>query len=283
MKNDTGERVKLRQLAAHEWKFEFPRMDAAVSGRFEEALEAMRSGDLAGVVELLQQLLKDFPEHIDARHHLAIVLDATRRPAKALREWCRAVETGLAALPPTFVFGRDLLEWGWLENRPFLRAYTSLGIAYQERGLLGEACTILENVLDLNPNDNQGVRTPIMECLFALRRPRRVLDLSERFQEYQDMTVLYGRALALLQLGQTGDARTAAAAAVEAYPLAAEELLKTAHTPPPQEFPGYLAYGGEDEAYDYWTRFGEFWKRTPGALDLLKPGKPRKPRGRPSR
>lgn len=263
--------LHLGEVGPREWQFEFPRLLPEVHDRFDEALECMDQGELRRAEGMLQPLVDEFPEFIDARHHLALVLDETRRPAKALREWERAVTTGLAALPPTFSFEQDKLEWSWLDNRPFLRAYAGLGTAHQGRGLTGEAFTIFENLLNLNPSDNQGVRALAIDCSLASRRPLKALELCERYLDCGDEYVLFGRALALHRLGRQRESRSAAKAALASYPLVGEELLKSRHPRPRESTPGYVTMGGADQAYYYWHMFGKHWEEYPGALELLKP------------
>lgn len=263
--------LRLEEVGPREWQFEFPRLLPEVHDRFDEVLEHLDQGELRRAEGMLQPLVDEFPEFIDARHHLAFILDETRRPAKALREWERAVATGLQALPPTFSFGQDKLEWSRLDNRPFLRAYAGLGMAHRDRGLIGEAFTIFENILHLNPADNQGVRALALECSLASRRPLEALELCERYRDYGDEFVLFGRALALHRLGREREARSAAKAALASYPLIGEELLKSRHSRPRESTPGYITEGGADQAYEYWHMFGRHWEEFPGALELVQP------------
>ena len=174
----------------------------------------------------------------------------------------------MQALPLTFVIGRDRLEWGFLDNRPFLRACHGLGLAYESRGLLGEAYTLFENLLDLNPNDNQGVRNLALACLFGLRRPARALELCDRLG-YEDPALMYGRALALHLLGEKKRAGEAAKKAADAFPHIAKEFVKEKHVPIVGKYPGFITFGGEDEAYDFWLQFGGFWAAS-GALAVLR-------------
>lgn len=264
--------LALQQMGEHEWRFLFPRLDGDVYEEFHAALELMDAGDYGQVLDLLRRLLKKFPEFIDARHHLALVLKQSdsRLDFLASDEWRKAVATGLAVLPPEFVIGRDLLEWGWLENRPFLRAYNGLALDVMQRGQTGEALAIWQDLLDLNPNDNQGVRSLVVHGFFARRRPVEVLAVCDRYPDEGMPALLFGRVLALLMLGRK---REAAAALVEAgnhRPLVAKELMKKTHHAPRDLYPGCVTMGGADEAFYYWREAGEYWKRTPGALAFVR-------------
>ena len=52
---------------------------------------------------------------------------------------------------------------GWLENRPFLRCLHGLALVKYEEGAIEEALRLFQELLSLNPNDNQGVRAMTQE------------------------------------------------------------------------------------------------------------------------
>jgi tetratricopeptide (TPR) repeat protein len=264
--------IALQQVGEHEWRFQYPRLDGPVYEEFHAALGLMDEGDYEHVFGPLRSLIKRYPEFIDARHHLAIALKASdpRLEYLASDQWRSAVETGLAVLPPEFMMGRDLLEWGWLENRPFLRAYSGLAQDAMERGQTGEALAIWQDLLDLNPNDNQGIRSLVVDGFFARRRPAQVLALCERYPDDGMPALLYGRVLALYMLGRTDEAAASLVEAAECRPLVAKELTKKTHHEPRDLHPGYVTMGGADEAFYYWRDAGEYWKRMPDALNWVR-------------
>jgi len=267
-KTKTGSELRLKEVGPCEWVFHGPDLRERDMDRFHAAIELLEE-DPAASIPKLQTLVKAHPDDIDVRHHLAIALDSQGDEDGAMEQWTKAVGIGFAAFPRDLCFGRDRLEWGWLQNRPFLRAYLGLGMALLGQGLLGEALVILNNVLDLNPTDNQGVRDILVSSWFAVRRPGEVLRLYDRYPD-SGPDLMFGRALAHLQLGEKHEAEAALRAAAAAWPLVHRELLKTKHTPPKQRFPGYITVGGEDQAYVYWTEYGEYWKATRGALALAR-------------
>jgi hypothetical protein len=67
-----------------------------------------------------------------------------------------------------------------------------------------------------------------------------------------------------------GLARAALREAVELRPLVRDELLKEKHRRPRPSSPLGVALGSAEEAYEYWQRYGRFWKKAPGALEWLK-------------
>lgn len=267
-----GVDIALQQVGEYEWRFQYPRLDGDVYEEFYAALELMDGGEYEQVAGLLRGLLKRYPEFIDARHHLAIALQAwdPRLEYVATDEWRAAVATGLAVLPPEFVIGRDLLDWGWLENRPFLRAYNGLALDVMQRGQTGESLAIWQDLLDLNPGDNQGIRSLAVECLFARRRPAQVLAVCDRYPDDGMPALLFGRVLALFMLDRRDEAAASLVEAARFAPMVAKELTKKTHPAPRDLHPGYVTMGGADEAYYYWRDAGEFWKRAPGALAFVR-------------
>lgn len=265
-KTESG--LRLKQIAPHEWVFEGAYLRGQELDRFDEAVELLGDDPEKAAAEF-RALLMLRAEALDVRHHLAIALQYLDRDDEALEEWTKAVGAGMRALPPGFCFGRDRLEWGWLENRPFLRAYHGLATALIGEGLLGEAAVTLNNILDLNPNDNQGARMVLVACCFGLRRPGDVLRACERYPE-DGPDLQFGKALALLQLGRVGEAEAEYQKAATFWPRVHEELLKTRHTRPKEMHPGFITVGGADEAFAYWEEYGDHWKETRGALAMAK-------------
>lgn len=230
----------------------------------------MEGGREKGAEKIFRSVIRKFPQHIDALHHLAMILDSGGREEEAMELWEKAVSIGKDRFPEEFVRGKSLLEWGWMENRPFLRACHGLGLAYQKRGYILDAAAIFDEMLELNPNDNQGIRALAIECYFAQGDPQGVLKVCERFPDDGMGETMFGRSLAYFQLGNSEMAREAMMEAIEYHPNIAKELIKTRPRKPEAMMEGYIVAGGDDEAYEYWTSCGRYWKATEGALDFLK-------------
>ena len=118
---------KLKRVGRHEWRFDWPRPFQDACDAIDDAVEQFYAGKHSAAERGLRAVLERFPEHLDAMWHLAGFLKRRGQRAEAAKMWKDAVELGRTAFPPrTFQFGRDLLEWAWLENRPFLRCLDSL-------------------------------------------------------------------------------------------------------------------------------------------------------------
>jgi len=258
-------------VSDHEWNFEYPRLEWAILEAFHDAIDDWHMGDVASAEETYRQLVGDYPEFIDAHHHLALLLSETGREEEAFQLWQDVVALGLERLPQEFEIGRDRLSWPILENRPFLRAYHALGLEYFKREEVEQALEIFNNMLAMNPGDNQGIRALVVDCNLRLNRPADALEICNRYPGDGMEQLVYGRVLALYQLGREAEAKTALNDAVSLLPLVAQELVKGLHLEPYKLLrPGYVTFGGADQAYYYWTEQGQYWENTPGAIEFVR-------------
>lgn len=262
--------IRLEHRDEHDWEFAYPRLTEEALDELDAGIELMNAGQGDEAERLFRQLIRRFPEFIDARHHLAMLLDAEGRRTEAFRLWQEAVDLGLTCFPLGFRHGRDLLPWGWIDNRPFLRACHGFALAYLARGNVGMALDVFRRILAVNPDDNLGIRALVVQCYFSLKRPEEVLAVCAEYPGDPMEQSLYGKALGLFQLGRLEAARAALRQAVEELPLVAQELLKTRHRRPRSLVPGHITYGGADQAYEYWREQGRFWNETPGAIEFLR-------------
>jgi tetratricopeptide (TPR) repeat protein len=252
------------------WTFEYPRLSAKVYDEFYEAIDLWHMGQEGLAEQELRRLVDAFPEFIDAHHHLALLLEEAGREREAFQIWREVVSLGLNCLPEEFETSQGHLPWFILENRPFLRVYHALGLEVLENGEVERALAIFLEILAMNPNDNQGVRELAIGCYFALGRPEGALEICGRYPDDALEGVMYGRALALYQLGREEKARGALLQAIEAMPLIARELVKKRHRRPKDLDPAHVTYGGADQAYYYWVDQGQYWSETPGAIEFVR-------------
>jgi tetratricopeptide (TPR) repeat protein len=102
---------------------------------------------------LMQALLADL-RCIDAHAHLGN-LAFDRRPEDAITHYDIAIRIGELSLGAHF---NDLLPWGHIFNRPFLRALHGYGLCLWRLDRAEKALAVFERLLSLNPADNQGIR-----------------------------------------------------------------------------------------------------------------------------
>lgn len=262
-------KLKVEQVGPKQWKFADPPCLADIADEFSVALDLLEEEQDVEAEKIFRKLIKVCPLHIDAHHHLALLMSYRGDVMTAFELWGKAVEIGMKSLPEEFVMGEDRLEWSWLENRPFLRAYYGLAMFLFDAGRNDSAHLIFNHLLAMNPNDNQGVRALAVENSFAMDRPDEALQVCDKYENDGMADTVYGRSLALFGMGRKKQAEKALIRAVGLLPEVARELLRKRHRMPKDMSFGYITVGGADEAYDYWQRMGRYWKNTDGALAFL--------------
>ncbi|MBI5636012.1 tetratricopeptide repeat protein [Candidatus Micrarchaeota archaeon] len=156
--------------------------------------------------------------------------------------------------------------WGLVETRPYMRARLGLAQVLETLGLYDQARMHYADMLRLNPNDNQGVRYLLANCLFALGRDG---ELGELFQKYGDESSAdwgYSRALWAFR-AKNGKAPKYLKDALESNRHVPDYLLGVKRIP--SHLPQYITLGETDEAVSYAASSLDFWQNTPGALDWL--------------
>ena len=66
---------KIQQFEEHEWCFIDPECVANSWEKFNEATEALNFGSASEAEDMIRAILKKCPIHIDALHHLALILE----------------------------------------------------------------------------------------------------------------------------------------------------------------------------------------------------------------
>ncbi len=217
-------------------------------------------------VALTLKALKASPDCADA--YVLLAEEAASSLEEALDLYRKGVEAGERAL------GKDAFKedvghfWGILETRPYMRARAGLAVCLWEAGRREEAVEHYGDMLQLNPNDNQGIRDLLMPCLVELGRDEDAEKLFEQYKEDGMAVWMYSRAL--LDFRMQGDSPTAHKsldAALEenkhvpAYLLGRKKM--------PRHLPGHYGFGDENEAVLYAHGNKAAWRATAGALEWL--------------
>jgi tetratricopeptide (TPR) repeat protein len=136
---------------------------------------------------------------VEARAQLGGVVllaeEQAKSPEEALEYYRRAVEVGEKSL------GSEGFEeyaghfWGFLETRPYMRARAGLAATLNTVGDVGAAISHYQEMLKLNPNDNQGIRYVLATCLMKSGDVEALKTLLKQFDEDSSALWLYTRAL----------------------------------------------------------------------------------------
>lgn len=172
------------------------------------------------------------------------------------------------------LFGGTYLEehkgafWGFHETRPFMRCLQQYADCLSTMGKMKECVTILEEMIELNPNDNQGVRDQLLLYLIELNEGKKFELYAQMFKDDIGAFSLFTRALfAFKKEGETENTNKQLKKALKQNKFVATKLLSRKQI---TELAGHHGIGDENEA-DYYTHFAQpIWWQTKGAIDWLK-------------
>jgi tetratricopeptide (TPR) repeat protein len=241
--------------------------DDAIDAAQEIMYDAWEADDRTRRVALANKALKVSPLCADA--YVLLALETAGNPDDAIALYRQGVEAGEKALGKA-VFHQNVGDfWGLLETRPYMRARHGLALSLWDKGLRDEATTHYDDMLRLNPNDNQGIRYLLVDCLLTLGRDEEVARLLERYKDDGAAAWSWSRALFAFRRGGDGpESRSALALAigdnkhVPAYLLGRRKMLRS--------LPDAMSWGGKDEAIAYVHGAFEAWAFAPGALSWLE-------------
>lgn len=217
-------------------------------------------------VALAQKALEIFPDCTDAYNILAE--ETAKTAQQALDLYLKGVQAGERTLGKKAFKELAGSFWGFLETRPYMRARAGLADCLWEIGRREEAVEHYQEMLRLNPNDNQGIRYLLMSHLIALGFNQEAEVLFKRYKDDGMATWIYARAL--LDFRKTGDSRKSQkslATALKNNPHIPAYLLGRKKMP--RWLPPYYGWGDENEAVLYVHENSWGWKASPGALEWL--------------
>lgn len=233
--------------------------------------DAWDAGDKKRRIALAKKALEISPLCADA--YVLLAQETAKNLDQAIELYRQGVEAGEKALGKA-AFRDDVGHfWGLLETRPYMRARQGLAQSLWDKGLQDEAATHYRNMLRLNPNDNQGIRYLLMDCLLILGRNDEAAKLIKRYKE--DSSAAWRWSYALLAFRRSGDcpeSRSALSQAIGDNAHVAALLLSDKKMP--RQLPTYVGMGDKNEAVAYVHGATLPWAATPGALSWIKTCQP---------
>ncbi len=217
-------------------------------------------------VQLAKRALKICADCADAYVLLAQESAKTLKEAKAFYE--QGVQAGERALGPEFFEEQAGYFWGMTETRPYMRARQGLAECCLQLGETAEAIAHYQEMLRLNPNDNQGVRYMLLPCLLEEGDSEAVANLFQQYEDEASASWTYSRALWLFQKdGATEQTNQELQQALESNKYVPDYLLEKKKMP--KQLPSLIGWGDESEAVSYAATALLAWHKTPGALQWL--------------
>ncbi len=221
---------------------------------------------------LCRKALRIHPECVDALSMLAEIESDTVNDYITAME--KAVKAGRKDL------GKDYFEkergnfWGLLETRPFMRAMSQLGDGYMQFGKKGydKTIEIFEEMLNLNPNDNQGIRYALVGCYLTTKRYEQAGELLKRHKEDTMAFFMWSRVLHDYITRGTEKAEKTLKSAMDSNPHVWKYL--TGKKRLPRYLPSTYSPGEETEAICCAHSLKEAWKTHRQAKNWLKEFQP---------
>ncbi len=172
------------------------------------------------------------------------------------------------------IFGGEYLEenkgmfWGLHETRPFMRCLYHYADCLYIMNKVEECVTILEEMIELNPNDNQGIRDQLILYLIQLGENKKYLKYAKMFKGDCSTFSLYNRALFTFKTeGASAKAAKQLKKAIKENKYVPKQLLSNK---PVKELASYYSMGDGNES-DYYVSFAQpIWAATEGAMEWLK-------------
>ncbi|MCY3826282.1 MAG: hypothetical protein OXG10_02715 [Candidatus Dadabacteria bacterium] len=190
------------------------------------------------------------------------IVEAREFYERAVKAGTDAVELELGPDAFTEHAGRF---WGILQTRPYMRALEGLSDCMWEMGEKGESVGIMREMLRLNPNDNQGVRSFLVPRLFAVGDLEGVEDILVKYAEPYFADWSWNTVLFLFR--RDGDSADAVSAFNEAFETNSfVPGLLTGTRQMPKSLPEYYSPGSLEEAVVYTFFNRRSWLSTKGAL-----------------
>lgn len=159
--------------------------------------------------------------------------------------------------------------WGFFETRPYMRARAQLAHSLMARGRFEASIAEYEGMLELNPNDNQGIRYELMACYLAFGRLDDVRRLFAQFDERQFSTAwAWAYVLERFLSGKLTEAAEALRSARKLNPHAQAYFIGDRKLP--RAMPDSYTRGSREDAVIAWDIMRHAWKRHPAAQAWLR-------------
>ncbi|CBK42287.1 conserved protein of unknown function, TPR-like [Nitrospira defluvii] len=214
---------------------------------------------------LARRALEIFPDCADAYNVLAGAEARSAEDALVLYE--HGVDAGRRSLGNAFFDEHRGHFWGMIETRPYLRARRGLADCLWALGRKRESITHCEALLELNPDDNQGIRHGLLSRYLALGNDMGAARLFRDYPHDASAAFLWSRVLLDLRRGDQVAATEHLVLAMHGNPHVAGFFA--GKRKPPARLPAHYSPGDRNEAALYIANFAEAWLASADAMDWL--------------
>lgn len=240
-------------------------MDTPVEQAQELAFQAMEEPDDRKALALARRALELDPDCIDARSvEIQITMDDLLDRVKAHNA---LLEQARQAMGKEFFEENKGQFWGVVTTRPYMRALDYLADLLVPLERFDEAIAVYEEMIELNPEDNQGVRDSLLGLYLGEGDVLRARSLLNRYHK-DDMAVFsWGRAIERFLSGDMPQAREALKNAVRANAFVLP--IMAGFEDIPEDHDGGFSPGDINEAWYCLMELGPVWKKQPDVMTWI--------------
>ena len=165
------------------------------------------------------------------------------------------------------------LPWTDARNRPGLRCLARAHSLALEQSDVERARAHAELLLALNPGDNHGIRTSLMNIHLRAGDDEAAVLLASSYEDDMFAELPYGRVLALVRMGRMDEASVAARLAVDRLPEVRRYLMRERARQPRTDL-HHVALGSKEQAWLYRDEMRDLWVGEPEAMALIRRTRP---------
>ncbi len=177
--------------------------------------EFLDAGDTVMAKKKAQRALHIYSSSVDARNILASIHMGRFEFEDAERIYKEAIAEAVSQQG-----GRVKLKgrsyWGEIETRPYMRARHGLGLCFMHLGKYKEALGEFKTLLQLNPNDNQGIRFLLGDVYSYMKDLKNAEKYYKKYGEHQGA---YNHALLLYSKDRKKEALKLLRRSIKELPL----------------------------------------------------------------
>jgi tetratricopeptide (TPR) repeat protein len=213
----------------------------------------------------IDEALRLDPDCIEAYELLA---ETQRTPATRMQYYKAGIDIGRRVFDAAYRDKHKGMFWGMHETRPFMRCMQHYADCLYAEGKKQECVALLEELIELNPNDNQGVRDQLMLYLIEANEDEKFWKYAKEFDKDVGAFPYFNRALfAFKREGQNAASSKLLKRAIEFNKFVPAKLCSAK---PIKEFPEMYGFGDENEALYYAVFARQIWLHTIGAMAWLR-------------
>lgn len=205
------------------------------------------------------------PDSVDAYNILAEEAESLEEASQIYK---KGMLTGQKELGKNYFRENKGHFWGLHETRPFMRAKGNYASTLYQLGNINEAILHFKELLQLNPNDNQGARYSLFIAYVDKGDLRKALELLEQYDEGSAQGLYNKLLLELLEHGFTAKAKKLLKEAKSQNKYVIPFL--TGKKRLPSQIPDMYGWGDEGEAIIYADAHLHLWKKVVGVENWLK-------------